>query len=1010
MPAEAGPVHFGDFELDEARFELRRGGVLVELQATPFRLLQHLLRERARVVPKEELLAVVWPEAVVSDAALSSALKEVRRALGDDGKAQRWIQTLKGRGMRFVGHVEDGAARPRHSDGQPVAPPPSPLEAGAMPFVGREAALARLERAFARAEAGEGRALFVTGEPGIGKTRLVEELARRVRPRGARILAGRCFEDDAQRPYGPFAEILDDYVAATEEAQLAADLFPYGAQLAPLSPRLRERLPELPELPRLSGEAERERLFYAFVRLLLSIAGREPVLLFLDDLHWADGATVALLRQIARSVRKDRLLLLGAYRDTELRRDQPLASSLVALAREGDSERVALGGLAQAGVAALLGGLTRGGAGEGLAARLTEVTGGNPFFVREYLLHLAETRRPDHVLDELEIPAGVREIIVRRLARLSDRAARLVAVAAAFPAGFSFEIARGVAELEEGDALDALDEAIEAQLVRAASGDRYGFAHDLIRQTAHAALNPARQARLHRRIAEAMESACGAGSGEHAAEIAWQFHRSRALPGAERGLVHCLAAADAAERAAAQRDVAAFTGMALALLPEGDPRRPRLLARRALALAWSEDAAEASRLGSEAADLLAASEGGEAAAAYLAELVVAVRLYARTDSWRLAEQGLRHLGPSRDLTWAYLADAVESAKEAADPTFPGIPLDSPARREITQIVRAEPASAARRFEFGVRIAFASREEALAYGGLDATHWLAGDLRGALRLFLERLGRELRGGELAEAAYRLAQISRIHAALGDLAAAEGCHAWGRRLAAGLTHASVVRINLGAARAAIVYAAGVGFEQITRVESQAESAPLEHAYARANQWAHVAFAHAHLGHPKEALRSLERTLPAIERAPGWAVNYTRVVHFAAETLWTLDRAEHVDVIERNLREKTLAPDFRTAQTDARLSLARLLALQGREDEAAEWFARAREVLDEQGARPLRALADYDEARMLLRRGEREGARSLLELALVQFRAIGMPGWEQRARSLLTSAPPARSEERK
>jgi hypothetical protein len=152
--------------------------------------------------------------------------------------------------------------------------------------------------------------------------------------------------------------------------------------------------------------------------------------------------------------------------------------------------------------------------------------------------------------------------------------------------------------------------------------------------------------------------------------------------------------------------------------------------------------------------------------------------------------------------------------------------------------------------------------------------------------------------------------------------------------------------------------------------------------------------------EALHWLGTLVAPLERAPGWAANYTEVACLAVETLWLLERADHIEVIERNLREKVVEPDFRYPMQDSRRSMACLCALQGRHDEAVEWFARARAVLEEQGARPLRAITDFDEALMYIRRGapgDRERASPLLDAALQQFRALGMTGWTRRAESL-------------
>ena len=167
--------------------------------------------------------------------------------------------------------------------------------------------------------------------------------------------------------------------------------------------------------------------------------------------------------------------------------------------------------------------------------------------------------------------------------------------------------------------------------------------------------------------------------------------------------------------------------------------------------------------------------------------------------------------------------------------------------------------------------------------------------------------------------------------------------------------------------------------------------------------IARVHARRGRVERALRRLSKVIPAIERAPGWSESYVKIACDAAETLWLTDRTDDAAIVERNLREKVVAPDFRCPMMDGRLALARLCALQGRTDEAVEWFAKARVVLDEQGARPLRAIVDYDEALMYARRGadgDRERAQPLLEAALAQFRILGMRGWIRRAEHLLAT----------
>jgi len=376
--------------------------------------------------------------------------------------------------------------------------------------------------------------------------------------------------------------------------------------------------------------------------------------------------------------------------------------------------------------------------------------------------------------------------------------------------------------------------------------------------------------------------------------------------------------------------------------------------------------------------------------------VTALVSYARPLAWRLVEQGLRHIGGRRDRVWARRAYEEAQRREAEDQENPGSPLDSPLQREIAVIALREGSSPLE--DPFIALALVSRKEALQYGSAQTLAFQAGDLRGALPLWSERTERALARGEFALAVRQLAYIARLHAALGELEAAQECTECASRLAGRLSEGSYAYFNLAAARADLALVRGAGLEPLLSLgESFLARAAPDQAYGRADLWAYMAYGYAWAGRVGPALEALPHVVPAVERAPGWANNYTRVIHLAVETLWLLERFNHLDLLEHNLREKTLAPDFRYPHADARLSLARICALQGRHDEAVEWFAKAREVLEEQGARPLRAITHYDEALMYVRRnapGDRDRAAPLREQALAGFRGIGMPGWQQRA----------------
>src|SRR5262245_11584465 len=258
------------------------------------------------------------------------------------------------------------------------------------PFTGRTAEVARLTHRLDEARGGRGGDVLVMGEPGIGKTRMVEEFAERVRAHGTLVLWGRCYEGEAGRPYGPFAEAIGEYVRTAAPEALEADLGPWTAPLGRLVPVVRGRLPDVAEPAPLEPYEERVRLLDAVTQFLLALAARVPVVLVLDDLHWADTGTVALLRHVARFAPRARLLVLGTYRDVDVDRQHPLAEALGTLPRETRYEHVGLTGLDRPAVQALLEAIAEARVEPALAEAVARETSGNPFFIREVLLHLLE--------------------------------------------------------------------------------------------------------------------------------------------------------------------------------------------------------------------------------------------------------------------------------------------------------------------------------------------------------------------------------------------------------------------------------------------------------------------------------------------------------------------------------------------------------------------------------------------------------------------------------------------
>ncbi len=416
-------------------------------------------------------------------------------------------------------------------------------------FVGRREEMDGLKDALEDALSGKGSLAMLVGEPGIGKTRLAEEFCVYSGLRGAQVLTGRGYEGESSLPYTPFIEALRQYTRSRPDDELRAQLGPGAPEIATLVSEIRRRFPDIGEAPKLDGEAERLRLFESVTEFLHSAATANPVVLFLDDLHWADKPSLLLLQHLAQRTNRDRLLVLGAYRDVELDRAHPLSEVLGALRRLPNYRRVLLRGLPPETVEDLLTVIDPSEEGaprrQALAAALYQETEGNPFFIREVMAHLIEMGKIVHEngrwvgrvtsISELGIPEGVREVIGRRLSRLNDGCNRLLTLASTMPGGFSWEALKAInADVPEAQLLDLLEEALAAQLImerKGEGGGAYDFTHALIRQTLYEELSTPRRVLLHRQIGQALETLYAGNVEPHLAELAHHFYE--AAPGGD---------------------------------------------------------------------------------------------------------------------------------------------------------------------------------------------------------------------------------------------------------------------------------------------------------------------------------------------------------------------------------------------------------------------------------------------------------------------------------------------
>ncbi len=385
-----------------------------------------------------------------------------------------------------------GAGTGRAADAAEAADAGSGASAPA-PFVGRDAELAVLGTAWDRAAGGARHVVVVTGEAGIGKTRLATEAARRVSAQGGLVLFGRC-DEEAIVPYQPIVEALDGYVAATPADELPAMDEPARAELAAVLPSL-----DGPRSPG-GGPDGRARLFDAVTTLVASAAADRAVLLVLDDLQWADDDTLLLVRHLLRRAGDAPVLVIAISRDQDVATGSVLGDVIHALDRDGWVRRLPLGGLDESDVRTLVRRSVRTpGDQVSLARRLMAETAGNPFLVTEML------RAPLDATD-VPIPVGVQELVAGRLGRLGDAATELLRAAAVAGARFELDVVAAAAGLDETATLDGLDAALGSGLVTEESAERYRFPHDIVRRTLVAQLSGARRRALHARLADAIES------------------------------------------------------------------------------------------------------------------------------------------------------------------------------------------------------------------------------------------------------------------------------------------------------------------------------------------------------------------------------------------------------------------------------------------------------------------------------------------------------------------------
>ncbi len=463
-------------------------------------------------------------------------------------------------------------------------------------LVGRDRELTGILGCLDRAQAGRGSLAMVVGAPGIGKSRFVDEVASVATQRGFRVLWGRCWDTAGAPPYWPWVQALRAYLRTTDADDLRAQLGTGAADVAQMLPELRELFPDLQPPPATDPESARFQLFDSISTFLLNASRPAGMVVVIDDLHSADLASILLLLFVSKQGRESPLLLVATYRDEELTPDHPLSGALPDLAREPSTVFFELLGLTEASTSAFVEELAGFEPRPAVVRALHKSTSGNPLFIRETIrLLLAEGRLTagsgSDSLSSTVIPGRVHEVIARRLTHVTEASRELMMVAAVLGPEFSIDALRVVTDAAEDEVLDRLDETVEAWLMVAVPGapGRFRFSHDLVRETLYADISPTTRARLHRRIALALEELYGPDADAHLGELAHHFFEAGSTIEEPRAVEYALRAGHQASRQLAYGEAARLFGMALSALQARPPVDQRVLGDVLLAFGEVQD-------------------------------------------------------------------------------------------------------------------------------------------------------------------------------------------------------------------------------------------------------------------------------------------------------------------------------------------------------------------------------------------------------------------------------------